>query len=191
MLIQNKADYIRTWSDVKVLPEAIQALSDPATGNYRIVIVTNQSAVGRGLVSWETAQDINHRLIGLIRQRGGHADAVYMCPHTPEDECSCRKPKPGLLLRAAQELSLDLPRSWMVGDAWSDVGAGHAAGVRQSILLRTGRGLEQLQQVRPEYTAGYLICDDLDQAIATILTTDRIPSGIHGPNRRSSPERTH
>ena len=91
-----------------------------------------------------TAQEINQRLINLIREHGGQIDGAYMCPHKPEDGCSCRKPLPGLLLQAAKDLSLDLQRSWMIGDAWSDVQAGEAAGMRGTILLKTGRGTEQL-----------------------------------------------
>jgi histidinol-phosphate phosphatase family protein len=137
------------------------------------VIVTNQSAVGRGLISLETANEINSRLVNLIHQQGGQVDGVYMCPHKPDDGCFCRKPKPGLLVQAAKELSLDLQRSWMIGDAWSDVQAGQAAGVRQAILLKTGRGREQLSQSHPENIASHLIFDHLSQAIDAIFTTDK------------------
>ncbi|MGZ9236069.1 MAG: D-glycero-alpha-D-manno-heptose-1,7-bisphosphate 7-phosphatase [Anaerolineales bacterium] len=173
VLIENKADYVRDWSQVKIFPEAIQALSHSALKTYKIVIVTNQSAVGRGLISLDTAIEINSRLVHFIHDHGGQVDAVYLCPHKPDDHCSCRKPKPGLLLQAATELSLDLPRSWMIGDAWSDVQAGQAAGVRQSILLRTGRGREQLLQPRPETIASHLIFDNLSQAIDAIFAVDK------------------
>ena len=173
VLIENKADYVRDWSQVKIFPEAIHSLAHPALKNYKIVIVTNQSAVGRGLVSLETANEINTRLVHFIHHGGGQVDAVYLCPHKPEDHCSCRKPKPGLLLKAATELSLDLQRSWMIGDAWSDVQAGEAAGVRQAILLRTGRGREQLLQPRPEIITSHLIFDNLSQAIGAIFAVDK------------------
>jgi D-glycero-D-manno-heptose 1,7-bisphosphate phosphatase len=150
VLIENRSDYVRDWSQVKIFPDAIHALSHSAIKNYKIVIVTNQSAVGRGLISLETAKDINGRLVDLIHHSGGQMDAVYLCPHKPDDGCNCRKPKPGLLLQAAKELSLDLRRSWMIGDAWSDVQAGQMAGVRQAILLKTGRGREQLLKSRTE-----------------------------------------
>jgi D-glycero-D-manno-heptose 1,7-bisphosphate phosphatase len=78
-----------------------------------------------------------------------------------------------LLLRAAEEMSLDLQCSWMIGDAWSDVLAGQAAGVRQSILLRTGRGREQLKQSPPENVTNHLIFDDLSQALTAIFTIDQ------------------
>jgi len=172
VLIENRSDYVRDWSQVKTYPQAIGALSLSAIKNYKVVIVTNQSAVGRGLITLKTAIEINDRLVNLIEKQGGQVDGVYICPHKPDDDCFCRKPKPGLLLQAAKELSLDLRRSWMIGDAWSDVQAGQSAGVRQAILLKTGRGREQLSQFRPENIASCLIFDDLFQAVTAVFALD-------------------
>lgn len=174
VLIENRPDYVRDWSQVEIYPDAIRALSLSALKNYKIVIVTNQSAVGRGLISHETADAINKKLVTYIQHQGGRVDAVYMCPHKPEDHCLCRKPNPGLLLQAAAELSLDLSRSWMIGDAWSDVLAGQSAGVQLSILLKTGRGRDQLLQARPENVAKHLIFDNLALALDTIVTIDNM-----------------
>ena len=170
VLIENRSDYIRDWSQVKVIPEAIHALSFTPAKNYKIVIVTNQSAIGRGLVLPENAEEINRQLVHLIHHHGGQVDGVYMCPHKPDDGCSCRKPKPGLLLQAAKELSVDLQRSWMIGDAWSDVQAGQRAGVRHTILLRTGRGTEELLQPCPEEITGHLIFENLLLAFDAIFS---------------------
>ena len=176
VLIENRSDYVRDWSQVKIIPEAIHALSLATARNYKIVIVTNQSAVGRGLVLHANAEEINRRLVNLIHHHGGQIDGVYMCPHRPEDGCSCRKPKPGLLLQAAKELALDLQRSWMIGDAWSDVQAGKAAGVRGTILLKTGRGTEQLLQARLEKVTGNLVFDNLPLAFEAIYSIDNDPA---------------
>jgi D-glycero-D-manno-heptose 1,7-bisphosphate phosphatase len=172
VLIENRSDYIRDWSQVKIIPEAIRALSLAPIKKYKVVIVTNQSVVGRGLILLKTAQEINQRLINLIRDHGGQIDGIYMCPHKPEDGCSCRKPLPGLLLQAAKDLSLDIPRSWMIGDAWSDVRAGVAAGMRGTILLKTGRGTEQLLQTRLEKVTGNLVFDNLPLAFEAIFSID-------------------
>lgn len=171
VLIENKPDHVRDWSEVKIIPEAIEALSLEGLRAYKIVIVTNQSVVSRGLASLETAVAINERLVDLIHAHGGQVDGVYMCPHKPGDGCSCRKPKPGLLLQAAEDLSLDLERSWMIGDAWSDVQAGQTAGVAQTVLLTTGRGKKQLLQSPPEKVIAPLIHDSLPSALGAILST--------------------
>ena len=174
VLIENKPDYVRDWSQVVIIQEAIRALSFPAIANYKVVIVTNQSGVGRGLISLEAAQEINSRLVHTIRAQGGQVDAVYMCPHSPTEGCLCRKPQPGLLLQAAKELALDLHRSWMIGDAWSDLQAGQSAGIRQLILLRTGRGPEQLRENPPDPIAGHLVFDNLLQAMPAIFAADHV-----------------
>ena len=93
-----------------------------------------------------------------------------MCPHKPDDGCFCRKPNPGLLLQADKELSVDLQRSWMIGDAWSDLQAGQRAGVRHTILLKTGRGTEQLSQPCPEEIKDHLIFDNLLLAFDAIFS---------------------
>jgi D-glycero-D-manno-heptose 1,7-bisphosphate phosphatase len=170
VLIENRSEYVREWSHVKIFPAAIKALSH--LHGYKIVIVTNQSAVGRGLISLEIADEINKQLIEVIRKNEGQIDGVFMCPHTPDDQCNCRKPNPGLLLQAAKELSLDLHRSWMIGDAWSDLLAGKAAGVRGVALLKTGRGSEQLSQPRPESLADYFVFNDLPEALTAIQNID-------------------
>lgn len=169
VLIENRSDYVRDWSQVSIFPDTPAALSNLRKAGYKIVIVTNQSAVGRGLITLETAEEINRRLVERVRRDGGHIDAVYMCPHQPQDACPCRKPKPGLLLQAAEELSLDLHRSWLIGDAWSDLLAGQAANIHRGILVKTGRGNGQLHQTRPGELGSFLVVDDVSAATRAIL----------------------
>lgn len=184
VLIENRSDYVRDWSHVNILPMTVEALSGLHEKDFKIIVVTNQSAVGRGLISLETAQEINSRLVKTIQERGGWIDAVYMCPHQPQDRCLCRKPQPGLLLQAARELSLDLSSAWMVGDAWSDLLAGQSAGVQGTIMVRTGRGSGQLKEAHPPKTGPFLISDDIYDAFKTITekTENRLtsPDGSQG-----------
>lgn len=170
VIIENRDRYVRSWADVAVLPGALAALAAARDSGYAFVIVTNQSAVGRGIISRETADDINRRLLDVIRATGGRIDAVYLCPHAPDDGCECRKPLPGMLLRAAREHDLDLARSVMIGDALSDSGAGQAAGVAQSILVRTGRGRAQEELIAPDEPRPSAAVDTLGDALALILS---------------------
>ena len=176
VLIENRDDYVKDWSQVVFLPKAVEALSKSVLEKYKIIIVTNQSAVGQNLITFETAREINDKLATMIKQMGGHVDRIYMCPHVPEDKCDCRKPQPGMLLQAARELSLDLSASWMIGDAWSDLLAGQAAGTRGSILVKTGRGTKQLLLARPEHLKEHLVFDDVHEAIHAILSLDGKPA---------------
>lgn len=139
---QNLPGYILSWEDVDFLPGVFQALRWLAGSEFRVVVVTNQSAVGRGLMALETMEAINAGVVRRVQAEGGRIDAVYACPHRPDQGCDCRKPRPGMLLRAAAELHVDLGSSYLIGDAVTDIEAGLAAGC-QPLLVRTGRGLAQ------------------------------------------------
>lgn len=162
VIIENRSNYVRQWEDVDIYPQAMSALVQLTAFPCSIVIVTNQSAVGRQLITERLADEINHRLVTKIEEAGGRIERVYMCPHAPWENCECRKPKPGLFLRAAIDLSLDLSRSLMIGDAVSDLEAAKKAGVGNLALVLTGRGREQsldpqLQSLRPFTIYGALI----------------------------------
>ncbi len=169
VIIENRANYVRSWADVEIFPQAIAALAAIRTLPYKIIIVTNQSAVGHGIISYEEATAINNQLVKEVAAGNGRIDAVYLCPHLAADQCACRKPEPGMLLQAAAEHHLDLSRSVMIGDALSDVAAGRAAGVALSVLLRTGRGKKQ--ETLPE-TADFSplpVYDDLQTAFNALF----------------------
>jgi D-glycero-D-manno-heptose 1,7-bisphosphate phosphatase len=149
VIIENRPDYVRSWSDVVIFPHALDAMARLNSSPSKIIIVTNQSAVGRGLIPLSDAYEINTRLIAQIERAGGRVDGVWMCPHAPEDECDCRKPRPGLLLQAAATHSIDLNHSILIGDALSDLEAGRSAGIPLNILVRTGRGADQEKLASP------------------------------------------
>ncbi len=165
VIIENRADYVRAWEDVSIFPEALTALAQLAAGPYKIVIVTNQSGIGKGLIPPQTAEQINQRLLEAIHAAGGRIDGVYVCPHTPEDNCTCRKPRPGLILQASRELSLDLGHSIMIGDALSDIQAGQAAGISRNVLVLTGRGAKQSRLPEAAGIQPFLISDSFHSAV--------------------------
>jgi D-glycero-D-manno-heptose 1,7-bisphosphate phosphatase len=169
VIIENRPNYVRFWEDVTIYPQAVLALSRVRPSPYKVIIVTNQSAVGRGILSLQEAETINHRLIAELVGAGCRIDGLFMCPHAPEDRCACRKPQPGLILQAVQALSLDVSRSWMIGDAWSDLLAGYHAGIRQNVLVRTGRGQEQSLLPKPPGLESASIYDTLAQALEALI----------------------
>ena len=173
VIIENRSNYVRRWEDVHVFPQALEALAKASASSYKIVLVTNQSAVGRGLMSLAAAEAINCRLKAFIEDAGGRVDGIFLCPHAPEAECDCRKPKPGLLLQAAQALDLDLTRSVMIGDALTDLMAGQAAGVGRLALVRSGRGAAQDRLPKPESLQSYQAYDTLTSALEDILGSGR------------------
>jgi D-glycero-D-manno-heptose 1,7-bisphosphate phosphatase len=143
VIIENRPHYVLTWSDVEFIPQSLEALRR-IRPTIKVIIISNQSAVGRGLINLSEALALNRRIEEEIRNHGGRVDGSYLCPHSPQQACQCRKPRPGLILQAARELDLDLAHSIMIGDALSDILAGKNAGITKNILVETGRGSQQL-----------------------------------------------
>jgi D-glycero-D-manno-heptose 1,7-bisphosphate phosphatase len=129
--------YVTEWLQFRFIEGAEQALRDLARLRLPILLISNQSGVGKGLVSRSALEQITRRFVAGLERRGARIDGVYYCPHRPDEGCPCRKPKPGLLLQAARDWRIDLPASVMVGDTTSDVEAAQAAGCR-GILIDAG-----------------------------------------------------
>jgi D-glycero-D-manno-heptose 1,7-bisphosphate phosphatase len=170
VLIENRSDYVKSWEEVEFLEGALEAMRRLAAVDAPIVMITNQSAVGRGLLAHTDAIALNDRIIEVVTAHGGRIDRTYMCPHHPQENCDCRKPAPGMVLQAARELHLDLSQSFLVGDAITDMEAAHAVGA-QGILVLTGRGRAQAEGLQGQEKS-FLILPDLAAAVATILAKE-------------------
>ena len=136
--------------EFEILPEVLAACARLKQAGFLLVVATNQPDVGRGTLKQETVEMIHAEMCRRLP-----IDRVEVCYHPGQgaSECDCRKPKPGMLLRAARELGIDLARSWMVGDRWRDIDCGHAAGSR-TIFIDRGY-VEELRQ-KPHFSAGNL-----------------------------------
>jgi histidinol-phosphate phosphatase family protein len=126
--------YPREPDRVRLLDGAAEALVQLQEAGLKLILVGNQSGIGRGIVTEEEARAVHQRFVSELRAKGISLDAVRYCPHAPWEQCDCRKPLPGLLNSAAAELGVDVSRSFMVGDKASDVEAGHRAGARTVLL---------------------------------------------------------
>ncbi|MEP6986790.1 MAG: D-glycero-beta-D-manno-heptose 1,7-bisphosphate 7-phosphatase [Chloroflexota bacterium] len=184
---ENNEDHVKSWDEFQFIPHAIRTIRELTETGLPIFVVTNQGAVNRGMMSVDDLNDIHTRMLAAINEGGGKITKVYFCPHTPQEKCNCRKPEPGMLLQAAEEYNIDLSKSFMVGDAWTDMAAGREAGT-YNILLLTGRGR---WNVAPSWDrlgvdmsaacdvadAAYIIKEQL--AGRPIITTDRFKSAFH------------
>jgi histidinol-phosphate phosphatase family protein len=128
------ADYPQDPTRVRPLPGAVEALRTLRAAGLRLVLVSNQSGLGRGYFSEREAEAVHTEVVRQFATRGVAFDGAYYCPHAPEAACACRKPEPGLLLQAARDLGLDLARSYMIGDRPSDVEAGRRVGAATILL---------------------------------------------------------
>lgn len=169
VIIENRANYVRSWADVEFFPQSLAALARIREAPYKIILITNQSAVGRGIISYETAVTLNNRIIEVVQQANGRIDAAYICPAAPGENAPCRKPRPGMLLQAAQDHHIDLSQSVMIGDALTDIQAGKAAGVPKNILLLTGRGKAQLAQADTAVAPTFAVYNNLTEALAAVI----------------------
>ena len=131
--------YVRNWSEFSFIPNARKAIRELTQNGYRIIVVTNQAGIGRGLFSEEDLTDIHARMVSEIAAAGGRIDAIYYCPHHPDAGCACRKPKPGMLIRAGREHNIELSSAYLIGDSITDIEAGQRAGTR-ALLVLTGLG---------------------------------------------------
>lgn len=169
----NRSDYVKTWDEFVFLPRSLAALRRLAPSNFVIAVTTNQSAVGRGLITETTLYDIHARMLAEVERAGGRIDAVYYCPHRPEDQCDCRKPQPGLYLLAARDFDIDLGRSIVVGDALVDVVAARAISAKP-ILVLSGLGKEQQARLVEQNHSGYEVAEDLWSAVDWIAREEKI-----------------
>ena len=166
---RNLNKYVLSIESVQIIPRSLQAIANLAKSEYAVVIVTNQSAIGRGLITEEIAQNINNFILEKIQSANGIIDGIYLCPHHPKTHCVCRKPNPGMLIQAAAELKLDLENSWLVGDAITDIQAAIAANVKP-VMVGTGRGTEQAANLNSDKLAHVPFVKDLYEAIEDILS---------------------
>jgi D-glycero-D-manno-heptose 1,7-bisphosphate phosphatase len=176
---RNRPDHVKAWDEFEFLPGVLEALARLAGVGLPVLVISNQGAIGRGLTTQAAVDEINRRMAAEIRAAGGRIDDVLCCPHRPEDGCACRKPRPGLLLQAAERWDLDLAASVLVGDAETDILAAQRAGCRPLLVL-TGRGAEQLAVLRAAGRDGFLVAGDLPAAVDWI-------SAFHQPAAAPQP----
>jgi D-glycero-D-manno-heptose 1,7-bisphosphate phosphatase len=158
--------YIKSADEWKPIPGSLHAIARLNQSGYRVVIATNQSGIGRGLFEMDTLNAIHEKMHKAAAQVGGRIDAVFFCPHTNNDNCECRKPKPGMLRQIASRFNVDLIGVPAVGDSLRDIQAAAAVGARP-LLVRTGKGIKTaaLPDLPPETP----IFADLAAAVTHIL----------------------
>ena len=174
--ISDEVGYVNHVSRYRVFPFAAEAVRLLNESGWLAVLVTNQAGVARGYFVEDLIQEVHGLLASELARGGARLDAVYYCPHHPSvgeppyrSDCDCRKPRPGLILRAAEELGLDLARCWMVGDRHSDVELARNAGVRAAFVLSGyGRG-EYAHQSHGWKHRPDLVAEDLLEAVRKII----------------------
>jgi len=158
---RRRPDHVKSWDEFEFLPGSLEALAQLRSIEARVIVITNQASVGRGLIGQEDLARLHNRMTEIVRDRGGLIEGIYACPHLPEARCACRKPGTELFRRASSELGVELNDSFMIGDSPTDVMAAKAAGCRPVFI--TDETSEQLAE-------GCLVARDLREAVQLIVT---------------------
>lgn len=153
----DSSEFVKSPDEWIALPGSLEAIARLNHAGWRVVIATNQSGLSRGLFDLDTLNAMHQKMRAQLAAVGGHIDAIFICPHGPDDHCSCRKPLPGLFLDIQQRYDLNLEHCVSVGDSLRDLQAAHAAGCHTTLVL-TGNGTKTQQHTLP---AGTLIHSDL------------------------------
>jgi len=177
-VIIREADYLRRQEDMDIYPNAVEAVRLLNSSGYHVIVITNQSAVARGYLSVQELEEIHEALRGLMALEGAIIDKIYYCPHHPDFgpphlriSCSCRKPMAGMIRRAVEEFPLDMKRSFVMGDHWSDMELAFNVGL-SGVMVRTGHGREEMSGRVPDFTRlmkGYHVANHALDGVRWVL----------------------
>jgi D-glycero-D-manno-heptose 1,7-bisphosphate phosphatase len=157
-----EGSWVFSWEDFHFADGALHAIRRLHDHGFVVVVITNQSCVGRGLLAREVVDGIHAKMVAGVENAGAHLAGVYVCPHVNDDNCSCRKPKPGMLEQAASELGVDPTAGFLVGDSERDIEAGKALGCTTFLV-------ERPDKPPPESTSADYEVRDLAEAVDHIL----------------------
>lgn len=161
-------DFIKSPDEWQPIPNSLEAIALLNRAGFKVVVVTNQSGIGRGLFTLDALEAMHAKMRQLTAEKGGAIEAIYYCPHSPEAGCACRKPKSGLLKQFQQDTGISAQGWYLVGDAWRDIQTARAVGARP-LLVKTGKGLKTLAD-HPEFHG--MAFEDLYAAAQHIAATE-------------------
>lgn len=160
--------YLSSPDQIKLYKNAAESINKLRKAGFKIIVVTNQSGIGRGMFTEKDLEKINKKFIKMLKECGAKVDGLYYCPHIDEDNCDCRKPKTGMALQAAKEHNIDFSRSYTVGDSIRDYMLGHNLGAK-GILVLTGHGKKQSEKIKKEKIKPFKVCKNLSHAVNLII----------------------
>ena len=164
--------YIKSWAEFDFLPGSLVALRRLTAAGFTLIILSNQSAVNRGMLSLETLLDMHRRLQADVAAAGGCIADIFFCPHRPEEGCACRKPLPGLLRQACRQHGIDPSQTIMIGDSVKDIECARNAGCAAAILVKTRNGMKALKILAHRGISIDFVAEDLADASDWILAAN-------------------
>jgi len=169
---KDSPEYVKNWFEFEFLPGSLDAISLLTENNYQVVVITNQSIINRKLASLDDLEFLHFMMKKAVREGGGKIKDIFFCPHRPEDNCSCRKPEPGLILEAQKKYEIDVTKSVMVGDSAKDIECAKRAGCRYAILVKTGNYEQAVSVLKEKKIYPDHIARDLYEAAEWIIANE-------------------
>lgn len=166
---RDSPDYIKTWEEFEFLPRSLDAIALLTRNGFTTLVITNQSPIGRGMIEMKTLSRTHRLMVQAVAAHGGNIEDIFFCPHTPEEKCNCRKPAPGLVLKARDKYGIDLSGTFFVGDSAKDIECARNAGCGKSILVKTGNGLTAAKTLADKGTPPDHLAGDLLDAVNWII----------------------
>ena len=167
---KDSPEYIKDWKEFEFIPGSLGALKRLAAAKITTIIISNQSAVNRGLMDIETLLGIHRKLKESVSESGGHIEDIFYCPHRPDENCRCRKPQTGLIRQACLRYNVNMNKAIMVGDSARDIECARNAGCAAAVLVRSGYGVEAADILTRKGISVDHIADDLAAATDWILS---------------------
>ncbi|WP_152972084.1 D-glycero-beta-D-manno-heptose 1,7-bisphosphate 7-phosphatase [Desulfatitalea tepidiphila] len=174
---RDSPDYIKTWDEFQFLPGSLEALRLLSQAGFRLIVITNQSIIGRGMVPLRVLEETHRKLKAAVSATGGDILDIFYCPHRPDEACDCRKPAPGLIQQACRRYGIDPVDSVMIGDSVKDMLCGCNAGCGTTILVRTGNGLRAEKELAELHIRPDMVAADLLDAARYLLGRAVSPDG--------------
>ena len=163
----DSAAFIKNETEWRPIPGSVEAIAALTKAGFTLAVASNQSGIARGLFDQRALDRMHEKMLGLVREAGGHISRIVTCPHGPDDACDCRKPKPGMLEQLARHFDTSLAGVPVIGDSLRDLEAAAAVGA-MPMLVRTGKGRDT-EAALPERFAGVAVYDDLAAAARALI----------------------
>ncbi len=177
---RDSPDYIKNWDEFEFLPGSLEAMRLLSEAGYCLIVITNQSIIHRGMVPPVVLEETHRRMKAAVVAAGGQIFDIFFCPHRPDENCACRKPKPGLIQQACRRYGIDPAAGVMVGDSAKDILCGRNAGCGATILVRTGNGKSAEKELADQMVCPGAVVADLLAAAHYIIRQQGVGEGA-GP----------
>ncbi len=167
---QDSSGYIKSWDEFFFIPGSLEAIKCLTDYGFAVIIITNQSIINRKWISLEVLLDMHRKLNSRVEASGGKIADIFFCPHTPDEGCLCRKPRPGLIHQACEKYPVDIGASIMIGDSGKDILCGKNAGCGKTVLVLTGNGFSAQNELANDHVYPDAVVPDLLEAVRWIIS---------------------